>query len=256
MASRSFLVLLVVLAGTACGRAPPPIVPRVDPAAATPAEPMCRSTGEAQIIASNVWANHVTVQTRPQGNFEVAIVDVEPCLTVAVARNGVPLGGPVLGHCPPSDPTDAATATNGTETYTARAEQWETEPAHLVLGVFTWEWPHAYAGVAHEGQRRVVERVFAPPAGGSHNGETMPALAPFGRDRFLLAWVEGTEVRALPLAQWAQPIGEAIFVSPPEARVVAHPSVSFAPDGVGLVAFLARTKTGSHVLATPIYCKP
>jgi hypothetical protein len=217
---------------------------------------MCRSTGEAQVIASNVWANHVTVKTRPEGNFEVSIVDVEPCLTVAVARNGVPLGGPVLGHCPASDPSDAATATNGTETYTARAEQWETEPAHLVLGVFTWEWPHAYAGVAHEGQRRVVERVFTPPAGGSHNGETMPALAAFGRDRFLLAWVEGTEVRALPLAQWAQPIGEAFYVSPPEARVVAHPSVSFAHDGVGLVAFLARTKTGSHVLATPIYCKP
>jgi hypothetical protein len=217
---------------------------------------MCRSTGDAQEIASNVWANHVTVTTRPEGNFEVSIVDVEPCLTVAVARNGAPLGGPVLGHCPPSDPTDTATATNGTETYTARAEQWDTEPAHLVLGVFTWEWPHAFAGVAHEGQRRVVERVFAPPPGGSHTGESMPALAPFGRDRFLLAWVEGTEVRALPLAQWAQPIGEALFVSPPEARVVAHPSVSFAHDGVGLVAFLARTKTGSHVLATPIYCKP
>jgi len=256
MGSRSSVLLGVVLLGTGCARAPAPPAPRVDPAAAAQAEPMCRSTGEAQVIASNVWANHVTVQTRPQGNFEVSIVDVEPCLTVAVARNGAPLGGPVLGPCPPSSPSDAATATNGTETYTARAEQWETEPAHLVLGVFTWEWPHAYAGQAHEGQRRVVERVFAPPAGGSHTGETMPALAPFGRDRFLLAWVEGTEVRALPLAHWAEPIGEAIYVSPPEARVVAHPSVSFAPDGVGLVAFLARTKTGSHVLATPIYCKP
>ncbi len=255
MASRS-LILVVVLAG-ACARPPPAtVVPRVDPAVAPPAEPMCRSTGEAQIIASNVWANHVTVQTRPEGNFEVSIVDVEPCLTVAVARNGAPLGGPVLGPCPPSTPNDVATATNGTETYTARAEQWDAEPAHLVLGVFTWEWPHAYAGVAHEGQRRVVERVFAPPSGGAHTGETMPALAPFGHDRFLLAWVEGTEVRALPLAQWAQPIGEAIFVSPPEARVVAHPSVSFAHDGVGLVAFLARTKTGSHVLATPVFCKP
>ena len=256
MGSRSSVLLGVALFGTACARAPAPPAPRVDPGPATQAEPLCRSTGEAQVIASNVWANHVTVLTRPQGNFEVSIVDVEPCLTVAVARNGAPLGGPVLGPCPPSDPSDAATATNGTETYTARAEQWETEPAHLVLGVFTWEWPHAYAGVAHEGQRRVVERVFTPPAGGSHNGETMPALAAFGRDRFLLAWVEGTEVRALPLAQWAQPIGEAFYVSPPEARVVAHPSVSFAHDGVGLVAFLARTKTGSHVLATPIYCKP
>ena len=83
------------------------------------------------------------------------------------------------------------------------------------------------AGQAHEGQRRVVERVLLPPPGGSHDGETMPALAPFGpRLRFLLAWVEGKEVRALPLAQWAQPIGEAFFVSPPEARVVAHPSVA------------------------------
>jgi hypothetical protein len=255
MGSR-LLVLVVVLAGAACARAPATPVAPVNPGAAQPGEPMCRSTGDAQEIASNVWANHVTVTTRPEGNFEVSIVDVEPCLTVAVARNGAPLGGPVLGHCPPSDPTDTATATNGTETYTAHAEQWDTEPAHLVLGVFTWEWPHAFAGVAHEGQRRVVERVFAPPPGGSHTGESMPALAAFGRDRFLLAWVEGTEVRALPLAQWAQPIGVALFVSPPEARVVAHPSVSFAHDGVGLVAFLARTKTGSHVLATPIYCKP
>jgi hypothetical protein len=256
MASRRML-LTVALAAAACTRPPPPTVapPRLDPAVPQ-AEPMCRSTGEAQIIASNVWANHVTVTTRPEGNFEVSIVDVEPCLTVAVARNGAPLGGPVLGHCPSSPADDTATATNGTETYTARTEQWETEPTHLVLGVFTWEWPHAYAGVAHEGQRRVVERVFAPPAGGAHTGESMPALGTFGRDRFLLAWVEGTEVRALPLAQWAQPIGESFFVSPPEARVVAHPSVSFANDGVGLVAFLARTKTGSHVLATPIFCRP
>jgi hypothetical protein len=255
---RLFEGVVVVVAATACTSPPPPptVAPRIDPAVAPPAEPMCRSTGEAAIIASNVWANHVTVTTRPEGNFEVAIVDVEPCLTVVVARNGAPLGQPVLGHCPPGEPTDAATATNGTETYTARGEQWDTEPSHLVLGVFTWEWPHAYAGVAHEGQRRVVERVFAPPAGGSHTGESMPALAAFGRDRFLLAWVEGTEVRALPLAQWAQPIGEAFFVSPPEARVVAHPSVSFAKDGVGLVAFLARTKTGNHVLSTPVFCKP
>lgn len=206
------------------------------------------------MIASNVWANHVTVKARPAGSFEVAVVDVEPCLTIAVARNGAPLGGPVLSPCPPGDSSEVTSATNGVETYTARAEQWETEPAHLVLGVFTWDWPHAYAGQAHEGQRRVVERVFAPPPGGSHNGETMPALAPFGRDRFLLVWVEGDEVRALPLAHWAQPIGEAFFVSPPEARIVAHPSVAFAPDGAGLVAFLARTRTGSHVFATPITC--
>lgn len=252
---RKLAAVLFTLVATACTRAPPS-APRIDHAAAPPAQPMCRSAGEAQVIASNVWANHVTVQTRPEGNFEVSIVDVDPCLTVAVARNGAPLGGPVLGHCPPSDASGPATATNGTETYTAHAEQWETEPAHLVLGVFTWDWPHAYAGQAHEGQRRVVERVFAPPPGGSHTGETMPALAPFGHDRFLLAWVEGTEVRALPLAHWAQPIGEAFFVSPPEAHVVAHPSVSFARDGVGLVAFLARTRTGSHVLATPVFCTP
>jgi hypothetical protein len=255
MGSR-YSIVLSLLVASACARPPAPIPPRVDTAPATQADPICRTTGEAQEIASNVWANHVTVQARPQGNFEVSIADVEPCLTVAVARNGAPLGGPVLGHCPPTDPSGAATATNGTETYTAHAEQWETEPPHLVLGVFTWDWPHAFAGVPHEGQRRVVERVFAPPPGGAHTGETMPALAPFGSDRFLLVWVEGTEVRALPLAQWAQPVGEAFYVSPPEARVVEHPSVAFAADGVGLVAFLARTKTGSHVLATPVYCKP
>jgi hypothetical protein len=251
------VIALVVFAGTACTRARASIGARPAASASASQTPaLCRSGGEAQVIADNVWASHVTVKTRPEGNFEVSVVDVEPCLTVAVARNGVALGGPVLGHCPPTSASDAATATNGTETYTARAEQWETEPPHLVLGVFTWEWPHAYAGHAQEGQRRVVERVFAPPPGGAHNGETMPALAPFGRDRFLLAWVEGDDVRALPLAQWAQPIGEAFYVSPPEARVVAHPSVAFAPDGVGLVAFLARTRTGSHVLATPIYCAP
>jgi|HubBroStandDraft_2_1064218.scaffolds.fasta_scaffold201428_2 hypothetical protein len=249
-------VIVVSLVAAGCAKAPASTAVRVGPAAAPPAEPMCRTTGESQVLASNVWANHLTVQARPEGNFEVAVVDVEPCLTIAVARNGAPLGGPALGHCPPSEPVDVTSATNGTETYTARAEQWEAEPPHLVLGVFTWEWPHSFAGQAHEGQRRVVERVFVPPAGGSHDGETMPALAPFGRDRFLLAWVEGKEVRALPLAHWAQPIGEAFFVSPPEARIVAHPSVAFAHDGVGLVAFLATTRTGNHVIATTVYCSP
>jgi hypothetical protein len=252
---RSLAALFVALAG-GCAKAPTQSPARVGPAAAPQAEPMCRTTGESQVLASNVWANHLTVQARPEGNFEVSVVDVEPCLTITVARNGAPLGGPALGHCPPSEPVDVTSATNGTETYTARAEQWATEPPHLVLGVFTWEWPHSFAGQAHEGQRRVVERVFVPPPGGSHDGETMPALAPFGRDRFLLAWVEGKEVRALPLAQWAQPLGEAFFVSPPEARLVAHPSVAFAHDGVGLVAFLATTRTGNHVIATTIYCTP
>ncbi len=253
---RAGCVILVSAVGAGCAKAPAPTPARVGPAAAPQAEPMCRTTGESQVLASNVWANHLSVQARPEGNFEVSVVDVEPCLTIAVARNGAPLGGPALGHCPPSEPADVTSATNGTETNTARAEQWEAEPPHLVLGVFTWEWPHSFAGQAHEGQRRVVERVFVPPPGGSHDGETMPALAPFGRDRFLLAWVEGKEVRALPLAQWAQPIGEAFFVSPPEARVVAHPSVAFAHDGVGLVAFLATTRTGNHVIATTVYCTP
>ena len=132
MGSR-YAVVLAPLLATACARPQAPIPPRVDTAPATQADPICRSTGEAQEIASNVWANHVTVQSRPQGNFEVSIADVEPCLTVAVARNGAPLGGPVLGHCPQTDPSGAATATNGTETYTAHSEQWETEPPHLVL---------------------------------------------------------------------------------------------------------------------------
>lgn len=240
---------------TGCASRPPP-TRSATASTSTPGEPMCHTIGESQVIASNVWANHLNVQARPEGNFEVSVIDVEPCLTIAVARNGLPLGGPVLGPCPAMDRSDVATATNGVETYTARSEQWEKEPEHLVLGVFTWEWPHAYAGQTHEGQRRVVERVFAPPAGGAHTGETMPALAPFGHDRFLLAWVEGSDVRSVPLAHWAETAGEAFTVSPPEARIVAHPSAAFAHDGVGLVAFLARTRTGNHVLATPIACVP
>lgn len=245
--------ILASLVGTACHRAAPPNVGHVDPAA----DPTCRVTGEPQIIDSNVWANGVSVRARPADSvFEVAVVDVEPCLTIDVSRDGRPLGGPTLRPCPPRDPSGNASATNGTETYVAHDERWETEPPHLVLGVFTWDWPHAYAGQAHEGQRRVVERVFVPPPGGSHDGETMPALAAFGHDRFLVAWVEGAEVRALPLARWAEPIGDAITVSPPEARIVAHPSAAFLRDGSGLVAFVARTRTGNHLLATPVACVP
>ena len=64
---------------------------------------MCHPIGESQVIASNVWASQISVQTRPEGNFEVSVIDVEPCLTVAVARNGLALGGPVLGPCPAGD---------------------------------------------------------------------------------------------------------------------------------------------------------
>lgn len=256
----AFAAAVAALGLSACARSPAPTP--ATPGATSgqggppPLPEICHVSGEAQIVASNVWASHVYAVARPGGGYDVTAMDVEPCLNVVVGPYGAPLGAQSLGACPPVDKSGNATATNGTETYVARDERWESEPPHLVLGVYTWDWPHSYAGQVHEGQRRVVERVFVPPGGGSHTGETMPGLATFGKDRFLVVWVEGDDVRAQPLARWADPIGEAIDVAPPEARVVAHPAAAFARDGTGIVVYLGRTRTGNHLLATPIYCQP
>jgi hypothetical protein len=250
------LVALGTLSGCARHPAASATSPNGGAATGAPALPeVCHVSGDAQIVASNVWASRVFATVRPGGGYDVTAMDVEPCLNVTVGPYGKPLGGPTLGACPAVDKSGNATATNGTETYVARDEKWDNEPPHLVLGVFTWEWPHAYAGEVHEGQRRVVERVFFPPGGGAHTGETMPGLATFGHDRFLVVWVEGDDVRGQPLARWAEPVGEALDISPPEARVVAHPAAAFARDGTGIVVYLGRTRTGNHLLATPLYCQ-
>jgi hypothetical protein len=183
----------------------------------------------------------------------VIVVDrVEPCLTIGMAHDGEPQGT-VLGECPRPLPLGRAYASSGVETYEARVVWNDADEPRIVLGVVTYDWPHAEFGAAREGQSRLVEHSFLVPPGGQGGGAADPALASFADDGFLLVWVEGDQVRAQPLWHWAEPTAAPLSIAPEDATDIGRPSVAFDGND-GLVAFGARTSNGYHVIATPIAC--
>jgi hypothetical protein len=249
---RSIAPLVLALASAACSRHQTQPGPNVGFAVDAP-EVSCRVAGAPAIVASDVYTGDVQVLTRAEGGYDVVVLDdVTPCLRVGIGAHGEKLGT-VLGECPAPPTPGRASATNGIETYLVR-ETVDDSGTYLALGVVTYDWPHAFAGTAREGLRRVVEHRFEVPPGGPGGGAADPALAPFGADHFLLAWTEGDTVRAQPIAGWAEPAGPAITLSPPDLTEIGRPSVAFATPSEGLVAFAASTPTGFHILSVPLVC--
>lgn len=205
-------------------------------------------------MASNVFTGNAQVRARDGGGYDVLVLDdVEPCLSVGIGSDGERLGT-VLADCPTPMTPGRATATNGVETYLVRQTRDHSGTSHLVLGVVTYDLPHPLFGIANEGRSSVVEHPFEVPPGGPGGGAAEPALAPFGPDRFLLAWTEGGTIRAQPIWRWAEPAGSPVVIAAEDIADVGRPSIAFANANEALVAFAASTPTGFHILAVPVVC--
>jgi hypothetical protein len=137
---------------------------------------------------------------------------------------------------------------------------WESHDAagpHITLGVTTSDAPRSFYGFGIAGDRHIVEHPFRPLVS-SPGGETAPAIAPIGHDRFLLAWVDGDteshQLRAQSVVGWGETLGSAMVLSPADASVIGKPSVVVAPSGYGLVSYVASLEGEFDVLATPVAC--
>ena len=219
----------------------------------------CQVTGEAQVIASHTYADELQVQPDAEGGFRVIVVDAaDTCLRVHVAPDGRPLGGPMLDRCPAASPPGEATATTGLAKYTVH-ETWDgSDSSHLTVGVMSYDWPRAFAGIALPGRPILIEHTFQAAGDGAVGDETEPKLSRAAGDSVLLVWVQGDAVRAQPLFRSAEPAGPPLRVSQESEAEVEHPSVALSPtsstSAEGIVTYAARTATGFHVVATPVAC--
>lgn len=248
--------------GTGCGStAVGASTPRAALMFQGPTVTSCRVAGEAQVIASNTYADDLRVEPAAEGGLQVVVVDAaDTCMRVHVASDGRPLGGPMLDRCPAASPPGEATATNGLATYMVHETWDDSESRHLTVGVLSYDWPRAFAGMALPGRRIVVEHTFQAAGDGAVGDATEPKLSPAVRDSVLLVWIQGDAVRAQPLFRSAEPAGPPLRVSDEGAIEVEHPGVAFvrasssSVAAEGIVSYVARTPTGFHVLATPIVC--
>jgi len=217
----------------------------------------CRVAGPTRVVERNVFGASAIVQLDPRGDLEVVLVDeVAPCLHVGFATDGT-RQGTVLGECPALPPRGRATARAGDDVVQARQTHDADAVEHIDVGYLTYDWPHAHFGIAYEGRPQLIEHRLVSPPGGPGGGEMSPALAALGEeegDGFVLAWVEGGTVRAQPLFHGAEAAGPPVDIVLDHASDIGRPSVAFADNGTGLVAFTASTPTGHHAFAVPIAC--
>jgi hypothetical protein len=135
----------------------------------------------------------------------------------------------------------------------------EPEP-RIKLSVVAYDTPLSLLGarVGARSTTKIVERTFLPPESSRDGGQTAPALAPIGHDRFLLVWVDGNveshELRAQSVVGWGDALGTSIVLSPKDASVIGRPSVAVAPTGYGVVSYVASIDGEFDVLATPVAC--
>jgi hypothetical protein len=259
-----------VFAGLGCAYAKPAPFAASSPRTSVAAEPLtrtsCRTTGDAQVVASNVFANELQVRPYLDG-FQVMVLDaIDPCLTVDVAPDGRAEFGGVLGDCPAASPPGEAAATNRDGARYIAHETWDASGArHLTVGVQTWDIDLGTGLSSGRGLGRtrrarpiVVEHPFFTPTGRADDEQTEPKLSAAAGDTFLLVWVEGDVIRGQPVGGWATPAGASLVVSPEGATEVEHPAVAFAPtrteEAGGMVVYSARTSQGFHVFATPVAC--
>jgi hypothetical protein len=214
---------------------------------------LCRVTGEAQVVASHVYVPAGVEARLDDGQATIRFAHRKA--SCAVARSLPTSSRFVTDECP-RDAGDVVATSEG-ETILARESRRDGRAPHIELGVVVHDVP-SLLGFFAARPDRVVERAFAP-AQASPSGEKNPGLAPLPGERFLLLWVEGDSaehsLRAQPVAGWGTPIGPVLDLSPSDVSVIGRPSAAVGPDGRGLVAFLASSRSGFDVRATPIACE-
>lgn len=102
-------------------------------------------------------------------------------------------------------------------------------------------------------------KAFTIPEGGLGGQAMSPSLASLGGGRFLLAWTEGPvsnhQVRAQIIGVDGSPSGSPLSISAQGVNA-GQPAAAIAPNGRGVVAFLAAKGKGLEVHATAIRCSP
>ncbi len=224
--------------------------------ATAPSASPCHVTGRPERLASHVFVPGGVQARALDTGFEVRFAGIgKHCLARLVSSTSGPLEAAAPCPVPASDVERLAVS--GDEKMKAR-ESAAPDGSRIALGVVTYDAPRAYFGFPHEGRATVVERLFEPPQDGPRAGQTAPALAPIGGERFLLVWVEGgvetKQLRAQPVAGWGTAAGPALDLSPSEGSVIGRPSVAFDPNGDGLVAYVTSMGDEFDVYATPVSC--
>jgi hypothetical protein len=223
---------------------------------AAPSTSPCRVTGRPERLATHVFVPGGVQARVLDDGFEVRFAGPgKHCFARLVSSASGPLEA--AAPCPIPASEGERLAVSGDETMKAR-ESNAVDGSRIALGVVTYNAPRAYFGFPHEGRATVVEHLFEPPQGGPRAGQTAPALAPIGGERFLLVWIEGgvetEQLRAQPVAGWGKAAGPALDLSLPEGSVIGRPSVAFAPSGDGLVAYVTSMGDEFDVYATPVAC--
>jgi|HubBroStandDraft_4_1064222.scaffolds.fasta_scaffold95674_2 hypothetical protein len=215
----------------------------------------CHATGPAKVLARKVFVPGGVEAVAQESGFSVRFATAASRCSEVGWSHGP--GATQPASCPAPGARSEARADADGETMLAWESNDEPEP-RIHLGVVTYDAPHAFFGVGIEGQKKIVERTFFAPGPRHDAGQSAPALAPIGRDRFLLAWVDGNveshELRAQSVVGWGDPLGPSMVLSPKDASVIGRPSVAIAPTGYGLVTYVASLDGEFDVLATPVAC--
>jgi hypothetical protein len=246
------LLAALSLASAACSSvnaATPPVAPVSTGAAA------CHAAGGTKVLARRVFVPGGVAASAQDGSFSVRFApDSAHCAALDLPTGALRT---TTGSCAAAGAETASRANDADETMLAWESHDGPEP-HLTLGVATYDAPRAFVGFGIAGERHVVEHPFHLSAPGKAAGETAPAIAPIGHDRFLLAWVEGDseshQLRAQSVVGWGEPLGASMVLSPADASVIGHPSIVVAPTGYGLVTYVASIEGEFDVLATPVSC--
>ncbi len=245
----------LAVACAACLRAPPPRTSVVlGPGGRTMT---CSVSGPTLTVVENVYGSEVAAVTRPDGGFDVVVVDqVEPCLHVGYSRTWERVGT-VLGKCVQREPP-RATSNDGSQTYMVRQFKGGDKLSHIAVGYVRYDWAEPVPGIPRE--THPVDVWLQMPntdlhdPGSESNGESAPTLAAFGAAGFFAAWLENDTVLGVPLGASARPAATPLDLAPEAVTDLGPPSVAFTWGGRGLVAFTGSTDGGVHAFATPVTC--
>jgi hypothetical protein len=220
----------------------------------------CRVTGGPVVMARQVFVPSGVETLAHEGGFEVRFAAARS-RCASVDWPWAP-EDPREVPCPLLPGVDAdVTAKDDTKTTLASGsnvaghEEGGVPPAdgRSVLGVTM---SHQWRSLC-EGREAFVECPLRASRRG-WDGSEATEVVPIGGERFLRLSVDGGveshQLRAQVFASSGEAVGPSLDLSPQGGSVIGRASVAIAPDGDGLVTYIASTDDGFDVLGTPISC--
>ena len=213
----------------------------------------CHASGATKVLARRVFVPAGVQASLADGAFAVGYAaDASHCLTVEWPSGATHA---LSGSC--ARPGDSTAARDASDETMLAWESHDGAAPHVTSGASASDASRAFFGFGLAGDRHVAERPLRSLAAMA-GGESSPALAPIGHDRFLLAWVDGDteshQLRAQSVVGWGETLGPSMVLSPADASVIGKPSVVVAPTGYGIVTYVASLEGEFDVLATPVAC--